>query len=191
MSARRSQLAKSETPAFATTLNARVLRHDPEHGLSTLFFGDGELRVPLVDAAIDSGVKVTIFARDVSIALSRPMDVSITNRLPGTILAVEPQAIPYVRVVFNLGVTQLDALVTTESVERLGLEPGLRAWAMIKSVAIGKDAVEADLPQPRRWPVLQKTDRETPWVRRVLARLRSATAVPWSGRARRAARRNR
>ena len=162
MSARRSQLAKSKTPAFATTLNARVLRHDPEHGLSTLFFGDGELRVPLVDAAINSGVKVTIFARDVSIAPSRPMDVSITNRLPGTILAVEPQAIPYVRVVFNLGVTQLDALVTTESVERLGLEPGLRAWAMIKSVAIGKDAVEADLPQPRRWPVLQKTDRETP-----------------------------
>ena len=111
--------------------------------------------------AVDSGVKVTIFARDVSIALSRPMDVSITNRLPGTILAVEPQALPYVRVVFNLGVTQLDALVTTESVERLGLEPGLRAWAMIKTVAIGKDAVEADLPQPRRWPVLQKTDRET------------------------------
>ena len=49
--------------AFATTLNARVLRHDPEHGLSTLFFGDGELRVPMVDAAINSGVKVTIFAR--------------------------------------------------------------------------------------------------------------------------------
>ncbi|WP_370534390.1 TOBE domain-containing protein [Methyloceanibacter sp.] len=156
MSARRSQLAKSETPAFATTLNARVLRHDPEHGLSTLFFGDGELRVPLVDAAIDSGVKVTIFARDVSIALSRPMDVSITNRLPGTILAVEPQAIPYVRVVFNLGVTQLDALVTTESVERLGLEPGLRAWAMIKSVAIGKDAVEADLPQLAAGPCYKR-----------------------------------
>ena len=109
----------------------------------------------------DSGVKVTIFARDVSIALSRPMDVSITNRLPGTILAVEPQTLPYVRVVFNLGATQLDALVTTESVERLGLEPGLRAWAMIKTVAIGKDAVEADLPQPRRWPVMQKTDQET------------------------------
>ena len=108
--------------AFATTLNARVLRHDPDLGLSTLFFGDGELRVPLVDAPRpDPGVKVTIFARDVSIALSRPMDVSITNRLPGTILAVEPQTLPsYVRVVFNLGATQLDALVTTESVERLG-----------------------------------------------------------------------
>jgi molybdate transport system ATP-binding protein len=157
--ARRS---RSKTPALATTLVARVLRHDPGQGLSTLYFGDGELRVPLVAATVDSGVKVTIFARDVSIALSRPMDVSITNRLPGTIVAIEPLALPYVRVAFDLGTTALDALVTTESVERLGLERGLGAWAMIKSVAIGKDAVEAlDLPQPRRWPVARKPDRET------------------------------
>jgi molybdate transport system ATP-binding protein len=158
--ARRPRAAKaSKTPSFATTLPARVLRHDSRHGLSTLFFGDGELRVPIVAAPVDSGVKVTIYARDVSIALSRPMDVSITNRLPGTIVAIEPLALPYVRVTLNLGATLLDALVTTESVERLGLELGLRAWAMIKSVAIGKDAVEAQrLPQPRRWPVADRTD---------------------------------
>lgn len=154
-------LAKSQPPAFATTLAARVLRHDSDYGLSTLYFGDGELRVPLVAAPIDSGVRVTIDARDVSIALSRPMDVSITNRLPGTIVAIEKLDLPYMRVTFNLGATELDALVTTESVERLGLEPGLRAWAMIKSVAIGQDAVEAvDLPQPRRWPVVDGTEPE-------------------------------
>ena len=143
----------AKTPSFATTLNARVLRHDKVHGLSTLYFGDGELRVPLVAAPVDSGVRVTIHARDVSIALSRPMDVSITNRLPGTIVAIESLALPYVRVTFDLGSIRLDALVTTESVERLGLEIGLRAWAMIKTVAIGKDAVEPDhLPEPRSWP---------------------------------------
>jgi molybdate transport system ATP-binding protein len=70
--------------------------------------------------------------------------------------------LPYVRVALNLGTTELDALVTTESVERLGLEIGLRAWAMIKTVAIGKDAVEAvALPEPRRWPVFRKSDQET------------------------------
>ena len=139
---------------FTTTLNARVLRHDEVHGLSTLYFGDGELRVPLVAIPVNSGAKVTIYARDVSIALSRPMDVSITNRLPGTIVAIEPLALPYVRVTFDLGSTRLDALVTTESVERLGLEIGLRAWAMIKTVAIGKDAVEPDHPpEPRSWPL--------------------------------------
>lgn len=159
MKTERVPLARSLAPAFATTLLARVLRHDPNHGLSTLFFGDGELSVPLVAAPVDSGVRVTIYARDVSIALSRPMDVSITNRLPGTIMAIEPLALPYVRITLNLGTTHLDALVTTESVERLGLELDLRAWAMIKTVAIGKDAVEAvDLPQPRRWPVVDRTD---------------------------------
>jgi hypothetical protein len=34
----------------------RVLKHDPEQGLSTLYFGDGELRVPMVGAAVGSGV---------------------------------------------------------------------------------------------------------------------------------------
>ena len=150
--------AKSiKPPTLSTTLNARILRHDEGHGLSTLYFGDGELRVPLVAAPVDSGVRVTIYARDVSIALSRPMDVSITNRLPGTIVA--PLALPYVRVTFALGATRLDALVTTESVERLGLERGLRAWAMIKTVVLGKGAIKADrLPEPRRWPAADRMD---------------------------------
>lgn len=138
---------------IATRLAARVIRHDARHGLSTLFFGDGELRVPLVDAPVDSGVFVDIDARDVAVALSRPMDVSITNRLPGAIVAIEPLDLPYVRVTFDLGSTRLDALVTSESVERLALEPGLRAWAMIKTVAIADVAVQGSaLPTPRRWP---------------------------------------
>lgn len=141
---------------LSTTVPARVLRHDPKYGMSTLFFADGELRVPMVDA----GVSVIIEARDVSIALSRPMDVSITNRLPGRIEAILPLDPPYVRVTFDLGATKLHALVTLESVERLALEPDLSAWAMIKSVAIGPGAVRpSELPRPRRWPA---SDNEGP-----------------------------
>jgi molybdate transport system ATP-binding protein len=133
-----------------TTLNARVLRHDPELGLSTLFFEDGELRVPLVDAPAGGGVAVEIDASDVSIALSRPMDVSITNRLPGTIVEVERLALPYVRVTFDLGATRIHSLVTGESVERLGLQTGLRAWVMVKTVAISKMGLKPhELPEPR------------------------------------------
>ena len=145
---------------LSTTVPARVLRHDPKYGMSTLFFADGELRVPMVDAAIDAGVSVIIEARDVSIALSRPMDVSITNRLPGRIEAILPLDPPYVRVTFDLGATKLHALVTLESVEQLALEPDLSAWAMIKSVAIGPGAVRpSELPRPRRWPA---SDNEGP-----------------------------
>jgi molybdate transport system ATP-binding protein len=135
---------------LSTILHVRVLRHHPEAGLSILFFDGGELRVPKIDAAPGSGVAVEIDASDVAISLSRPMDVSITNRLPGTIVEVEYLEAPYARVTFDLGVCQLHALVTWESVERLGLQPGVRAWAMVKTVAISKVDINPDkLPQPR------------------------------------------
>ena len=135
---------------LSTTLNARVLHHNPEIGLSTLFFDDGELRVPKVDAPPGAGVAVQIDASDVSIALSRPMDVSITNRLPGTIVELEYLSAPYARVTFDLGHTRIHSLVTWESVERLGLQTGLRAWVMVKTVAISKmDLKPHELPEPR------------------------------------------
>ena len=148
---------------LSTTLEARVLRHHPKVGLSTLFLGAFELRVPKVDAEPGTGVAIVINASDVSVALSRPMDVSITNRLPGTIVEVEYLEAPYARVAFDLGACLLQSLVTWESVERLGLEPGLRAWAMIKTVAIERTDLNPDgLPEPR--PPLQrpKTNPKTP-----------------------------
>jgi molybdate transport system ATP-binding protein len=152
-------LSQATMVSLRTIVPARVLRNDPRYGLSTLFFADGELRVPMVDAPIDAGVSVTIEARDVSIALSRPMDVSITNRLPGKIDEILPLELPYVRVTFDLGSTRLHALVTLESVERLALETGLSAWAMIKSVAIGPGAVRpSELPRPRPWPAADSQD---------------------------------
>jgi molybdate transport system ATP-binding protein len=157
----------NQTPSFdgpaavhmTSTFHARVLRHDPQCGLSTLQFSDGELRVPMTPAAVDSCVSVTIDARDVSIALSRPMDVSITNRLPGTIVELTALRLPFVAAVIDLGSTRLTALVTVESVERLALEPGLRSWAMIKAVAIDEVAVQpAHVPRPRRWSVVDNSD---------------------------------
>jgi molybdate transport system ATP-binding protein len=150
---------------LSSRFHARVTRHDVAVGLSNLFFGDGEFRVPMVPEPIGAGVTVEIDARDVSVALSRPMDVSITNRFPGTIVEIEHYDPPYARVTFDLGSNRLHALVTWESVDRLALEPGLRAWAMIKSVAISAARVSQDpddagpLPQPRVWPLPRTPDR--------------------------------
>lgn len=74
---------------LSTTLEARVLRHQLALGVTTLFLGSFELRVPRIDAEPGKRVAVAIDASDVSIALSRPMDVSITNRLPETIVEAE------------------------------------------------------------------------------------------------------
>jgi molybdate transport system ATP-binding protein len=150
-------------PVLKTELVARVLRHDRDMALTTLFFEDGELRVPMIDDPAGSCVTIKIDARDVSIALSRPMDVSITNRLPGEIAELAYLTAPYVRVSFTLGNTRLHALVTSESVERLALAPGLRAWVMIKAVAISGRELKPDrAPWPRRWPSAQKTNPAKP-----------------------------
>ena len=78
------------------------------------------------------------------------MDVSITNRLPGTIVELEYLSAPYARVTFDLGHTRIHSLVTWELVERLGLQTGLRAWVMVKTVAISKmDLKPHELPEPR------------------------------------------
>lgn len=122
--------------------------------MTILFFEDGELRAPLIDIAVGASVIVRIDASDVSIALSRPMDVSITNRLPGQIVEIAALDPPYVRVTFNLGRTRLHSLVTNESVERLALVDGLKAWVMIKAVAISEQDLTPDrAPRPRPWPL--------------------------------------
>jgi molybdate transport system ATP-binding protein len=150
-------------PRLLSRLSARVLRHDPELGLTTLYFQDGELRVPSIDVPEQSSVTVRIDASDVSIALSRPMDVSITNRLPGRIIELTNLEPPYVRALFELGHTRLTALVTRESVERLALVRGLDAWVMIKAVAISRNALALDPPPaPRPWPSARRTNRATP-----------------------------
>ena len=150
-------------PLLETTIFARVLRHDMELALTTLFFEDGELRVPLIEHPVDSAVQVRIDARDVSIALSRPMDVSITNRLPGEIAELEYLTRPYVRATFALGTTRIHSLITRESVERLALVPGLKAWAMIKAVAISeRDLTPDHAPRPRPWPLDRTSNPEKP-----------------------------
>jgi molybdate transport system ATP-binding protein len=152
----------AETHLFVTAFPARVLRHDEELGLSTLFFAGGELRVPLVDAKVGTAIEAEIDARDVSIALSRPMDVSILNRLPGEIVELEFLARPFVRASLSLGDALLEALITRESVERLALVEGLRAWAMIKAVAISGRTLDPDeAPLPRRWPSPDRTSSRT------------------------------
>jgi molybdate transport system ATP-binding protein len=153
---------RSVRPVLSAMMSARVLTHDLDLALTTLLFADGELRVPIIDSPLDSAVRVRIDAQDVSIALSRPMDVSITNRLPGRIAELEPLTAPYVRATCDLGRTQIHALIMGESVDRLALVPGLKVWVMIKAAAIAGPDLKPDLaPRPRPWPLHRKSSQGT------------------------------
>lgn len=122
-------------------LECTVAGHDREVALSTLAFAGGQLRVPQVDLPPGGRLRVRIRARDVALALSQPMDISITNRLPGRLLALTEREGPYVDVSVDVGGAVIRALITKESAVRLGLEPGLQVWALIKTVAFDSRSV--------------------------------------------------
>jgi molybdate transport system ATP-binding protein len=81
-------------------------------------------------------VRLRVPARDVSVALQPHTDSSILNILPGRVseVAAEDEAICLARIA--VGESALIARVTRRSALQLGLQPGLRVWAQIKSAAI-------------------------------------------------------
>ncbi len=135
-----------------SVLACSVAQHDEYLKLSTLDFAGGQLRVPRVEAPVGSRLRVQIKARDVALSLSRPMDVSITNRLPGTLVEITRSDGPYVEATIDVGGTTLQALITGESSSRLGLEPGLQVWALIKSVAVDSRAAGITRAAPTSYP---------------------------------------
>jgi molybdate transport system ATP-binding protein len=131
-------------------VQARVAGHDPDDALSTLACEGFTLRVPLLDLPVGAPVRLRIPAREVALALSRPDDLSITNRIEGVVERVlqrtevigtgRPAAHVEVHVRVGPG-TVLAAAVTRESAQRLSLAPGLRCWCLVKSVALHADAL--------------------------------------------------
>lgn len=123
-----------------------VRDHDPRYALSTLACGGFVLRVPRLALAAGTRVRLRIPAREVALALSPPVDLSISNRIEGRIEQLvqrpEPPAAAHLEVRVRVGPdTVLTVAVTHESAARLALAPGLRCWCLVKSVALHADAL--------------------------------------------------
>jgi molybdate transport system ATP-binding protein len=122
---------------------ARVGRTDPDFALTNLEFPGGTLRVARVDAVEGATVRVRIRARDVSLALTRPADISVLNIFEGTVseIAADPDdsSGSQLDVKLDIGVP-LWARITRRSAHDLGIAPGRRVHALVKSVAIDRPA---------------------------------------------------
>jgi molybdate transport system ATP-binding protein len=116
---------------------ATVAGLDPAHGLAMLDFPGGTLRVPADGLRTGQKLRLHIRARDVAIATTAPVGLSILNILPAEIaaLSTEGQAI---EIQLMVGPTRLVARVTRLSAESLGLVSGQRVHALIKSVAFDR-----------------------------------------------------
>src|SRR5207248_5019667 len=89
----RPQTGRFEAGAVVDTV---VAGHDTKYELTTLRFEGGELLVPSVEGLIGERVRVRIRARDVSLALARPEQLSIINVLEGSIVALTAEEGPIV-----------------------------------------------------------------------------------------------
>lgn len=120
-------------------LPVRVIDHDETYQLTRLGFDGGELLVPRIDSPPGRALRARIRARDVMLSLSRPDAISALNVLPARISGVHREQGAYAEVQLMIA-AQLPLVVrmTRQSVDRLGLQPGQPAFAVIKSVAIDR-----------------------------------------------------
>lgn len=126
---------------IGSVIECSVAAHDVEFDLSVLSFSGGNLSVPLLELPIGTRLRVRLRARDVALALTDPLGLSITNRVPGRVVTIAHRDGPYVDVVIDVAGTRLQALITKESCARLNLSLGLPVIALIKAVALDSRAV--------------------------------------------------
>jgi len=122
-------------------IEGRVARHDEAYGLTAIAFAGGELVVPNVDALVGEPVRARIRARDVAIALEPPPRASFRNVVEGTVVRVGSEFGAIVEVTLAVGEVAILARVTRKAADELRLAPGMRAYALVKAVAIDRRSV--------------------------------------------------
>lgn len=122
-------------------IETRVTAHDADDGLTTLAFDGGRLVVPVVDALPGERVRVRVRARDVAIALTPPIDASFLNVLEATVTSLSDRSGPLVDVLLAVGGVSILARLSRRSCQRLALAPGMRAYALVKGVALDRHSV--------------------------------------------------
>ena len=104
--------------------------------------------MPRLGLPVGTPVRIRVRARDVILALARPVGLSALNVLPATVAALGASDGPIVDVRLDCNGEALTARLTRWSVERLELAPGRPVFAVIKSIAFDSRSLSE---APRRW----------------------------------------
>jgi molybdate transport system ATP-binding protein len=126
-------------------VEAEVAGHDERYQLTTLMVGAQPLLVPGVNEARGTRVRLRVRARDVALALERPVGISIQNVLPGRVTELSREQGPFVEVNVDVGAAVLTARLTRRAAEAMALAPGQSIFALIKAIALDRVArLDAD-----------------------------------------------
>ena len=131
-------LPEEERAEGGAVLDLEIKAHDDTFGLSILSSGESEWRLPRIDAATGSSVRVRVRARDVMIATEQPRGLSAMNILPGKISEIATGDGTEARVKIDCGGDILVSRITRHSVQALGLKTGKNVFAVVKAVTFDK-----------------------------------------------------
>jgi len=108
-------------------------------GLSLLAFDGGALAVAKLKRPLGARVRVRLRAEDIMLAREEPRAISANNVLPCVVSALRAGG-DQADVQLLCGATRLVARITGASRARLGLEPGVAVFAIVKSVTVEREA---------------------------------------------------
>ncbi|ACL72654.1 molybdate ABC transporter, ATPase subunit [Thioalkalivibrio sulfidiphilus HL-EbGr7] len=133
----RGDLPLARAEEAVALLEAEVLDHDDEDHVSILGINGARLTLLREDLPVGRQVRLSIHARDVSIALTPPAGISVLNCLPATVREIHEETRPG-EVLLGLDVCgqPLLARISRRSLRSLGLMPGMQVHALIKAVAL-------------------------------------------------------
>ena len=120
-----------------SVIRAVVTGHEQENDLTRLNFAGGTLRVPRIPSPPGHELRIRIRARDVSLAIDKPKNISVMNIFPGVISEISEQDGAAADILVDTGVP-IWARISKASVKSLELVPGKRVHAMVKTVAIDR-----------------------------------------------------
>lgn len=119
-------------------VEGRVDHHDERLEVTLIDFAGDRITIPHVPELPEgSAVRLRIRARDVALATKPPEAISIRNILPGTLIELHSGALPgQVEARVRLRGAEVRAQLTKSAVEELKLIPGMKVFALVKSVGL-------------------------------------------------------
>jgi molybdate transport system ATP-binding protein len=118
-------------------LTAKPTSYDSIYGLTALSHPAGNISLTGQFTGGKAPIRIVVRATDVTLALSRPKDISARTMLKGAIAKCEVDGSPIAIIHVKLeGGEELSAALTRKAVDQMHLEPGQAIWCLLKSVSI-------------------------------------------------------
>lgn len=135
----RLDLMPAQQEEASAIIEGKITGHDRKFQLTQIAVPGGQISVGHRELEIGHPVRVRILARDVSVALEKPQQTSITNVLPACIVSMNiSENSPQAMLKLDLGGAMMLARITRRSVALLDLKPNMQVYAQVKSVALMK-----------------------------------------------------